>query len=206
MIEQALHSHFKALDIPLATHVRGLDAVSPRLLRKTVRDYSAPFAMKLGKGAFMQVMTTEDPGVVRKFGTDCFGLRGLLMLRRNFPNNPHFLRHFEYLGMFECNEHPPLFYADVERLEPMPVAQYPDLCWWIHNCASAPSIQRRVFETHKHKHDTPDSMIEAIKALFWVAGQLRRTYLDLHAGNIMVRPSTGDLVFSDPFAYRDWIL
>lgn len=205
MIEQALRTHFKALDIPLATHVHGLDAVPPRLLRKTTRDYSAPFAKKLGKGVFMQVMTTEDPGVVRKFGTDCYGLCGQLMLHRNFPSNPHFLRHFEYLGMFECDEHPPLFYADVERLEPMPVDQYPYLCWYIDDCASALPIQRKVFEAQKHKHDTPDSMIKAIEALFWVAGRLGRTYLDLHTKNIMVRPSTGDLVFSDPFVHRDWI-
>lgn len=206
MIEQALRIHFKALDIPLLARVRGLNAVPPKLLRKTTRDYSAPFAKKLGTGSFMRVMTTADPGVVRKFGTDCYGLRGQLMLRRNFPNNPHFMRHVEYLGMFECDEHPPLFYADVERLGHMPVAQYPHLCWWIDDCASVLPIQRKVFEAQKHKHDTPDSMIEAIEALFWVADRLGRTYLDLHTKNIMVRPSTGDLVFSDPFAYRDWTL
>lgn len=205
MIEQALRTHFKALDVPVLKRICGLSMVPPWLLRKTTRDYSAPFAKKLGEGQFMRVMTTEDPGVVRKFGTDCYGLRGQLMLRRNFPNNPHFMQRFEYLGMFECDDHPPLFYADVERLEPITRARYPELCWRITISPNSLLLQRRVFEAQKRKHDTPGSMIEAIEALFWVARQLGRTSLDLHMGNIMVRPSTGDLVFSDPFVHRDWI-
>ena len=175
MIEQALRTHFKALDVPLLERVHGLRAVPPKLLRKTTREHSAPFAKKLGTGSFMQVMTTADSAVVRKFGTDCYGLRGQLMLRRNFPNNPHFMRHVEYLGMFECDEHPPLFWQ-----------------------------QRRVLDMQKSRRGAPPSLIAALEALFWVAGRMGRTYLDLQTKGIMVRPSTGDLVFSDPFAYRDW--
>ena len=204
MIEQALRTHFKALDVPLLERVHGLRAVPPKLLRKTTREHSAPFAKKLGTGSFMQVMTTADSAVVRKFGTDCYGLRGQLMLRRNFPNNPHFMRHVEYLGMFECDEHPPLFYADVERLECMSIDDYPDLCWWIDDCPSVLWQQRRVFDMQKSRRGAPPSLIAALEALFWVAGRMGRTYLDLHTKNIMVRPSTGDSVFSDPFAYRDW--
>lgn len=203
MIEQALRSHFKALDIPLLKRVRGLHAVPPKLLRKTTREHSAPLAKKLGTGSFMQVMTTADPGVVRKFGTDCYGLRGQLMLRRTFPRNPHFMQRVEYVGMFECDEHPPLFVADVERLERMPMEQYPNLCWWIYDGPSVLGLQRKTFESQKFEHDTPASMVEALEMMFWVAGRMGRTYLDLHTRNIMVRPGTGDLVFSDPFAYRD---
>jgi hypothetical protein len=176
--------------------------VPHRLLCETTRKHSVPFAKTLGTGCFAWAMTTADPAVVRKFSTDCYGLRGMLMLHRTFPRNQHFVRHFEYVGAVERDERPQLFVADVERLERLPRKQYPDLCWYIHDMPSL-ALQRRAFDRHKHICESA-SLVEAIDALFWVAGQMGRTYLDIHLGNIMLRPSTGDLVFSDPFICRDW--
>lgn len=204
MIEQVLRSHFKALDIPLLPSVRSLESVPRTLLRRVVRTHSAPLAKKLGEATFTHVVSTADPGVVRKFSTDCYGLRGQLMLSRTFPNNPHFMRRVQYVGMFECDEHPPLFTLDVERLEPMLIEDYPDICWWIDDAESRLKVQRLTFEARRNEPGTTPSMNAALEAMFWVAEQMRHTYLDLHTKNIMLRPGTREFVFSDPFACAHW--
>lgn len=147
----------------------------------------------LGKGCFCTAYLSPDGERVVKLGRGS-GQRATIETALENPDNPHLPKIYGFVEYMEDN-----FIVETEALEHFPEYDLDDPCFDLNN----QQYQEWSDEWNPKYVDfeeAPDcTMKEAIAALSNALGYYGGQW-DCHDGNIMIRPSTGELVLNDLIA------
>lgn len=188
-------------------------SASPRRLVAKLRQKGL-IGKRLGRGYFSTVYETADPNVVFKLTKCLVSVRYARLVRRYYPDDPHLLHAQRIHGRMCVEERDcdaPVFGMSLERLVPITTKVSVEEFRLAKALSSSTSFamnreeQIQALEDIVRRGNLPLSILRSIERLQTLMVVCEGASLDLHIHNFMVRPSTGELVISDPFVDADLI-